>query len=547
MIKKAVAFIIIYIILVYGIYQLLINYKLRTKFYNLTKTDLMIACSLYQREKALALIDESAYRLDTSDISGNTALMLACKNNLSEVALKIIKKYSRRSGIEKYNIYSETPFFLSCKQQFMSQDVPLFIIKCMPYESDMGRVNINGDTALIWACCNNKAEVVEKMIINYYDICNPGNISNKKYTAFLFACTNGMSNIVDTMIKYPKIFNITFTNNSEYLHCLFNKNIQGQAIDYIKKYNNELNLRYINNLGQTLLSVACINKSPLIALHLLSTYPDKCNIGYVDNSGSTELSWACQYNLKPIIYVLLSQYSDKYDLSLSKIYGTTIFSNLLSNKNEKAAVYMIRKHFDDCIVGTGIFGTKRELITYAMQLGLDKVVLAWISENNKRNKKIELKSEYLYTACKNDMFIIVKILLDKYKSNNKINNLHITELITKSNKMFNLIMKYLNKEEKIQLMLTNNKADILKEMIHVPDFDQSINTICQFKKLRDSMSEQIRSTTDCIICFEETDDTYINSCGHVMSVCTECLDPYKNTKKCAVCKTSLSLQKCFVV
>ena len=106
---------------------------------------------------------------------------------------------------------------------------------------------------------------------------------------------------------------------------------------------------------------------------------------------------------------------------------------------------------------------------------------------------------------------------------------------------------FLNKEEKIQLMLTNNKADILKEMIHVPDFDQSINTICQFKKLRDSMSEQIRSTTDCIICFEETDDTYINSCGHVMSVCTECLDPYKNTKKCAVCKTSLSLQKCFVV
>ena len=103
---------------------------------------------------ALRLLNEQNYnQIDYIDEYGNTSLIWACRNSLSEVALEIIKTgLCKRDQIDHYG---NTALIFACENKL--KKVALEIIKTC--RSNQNQVNNVGETALFWAYTNDLTEV----------------------------------------------------------------------------------------------------------------------------------------------------------------------------------------------------------------------------------------------------------------------------------------------------------------------------------------------------------------------------------------------------
>ena len=116
-------------------------------------TSLIWACRNGMSEIALKIIKTGLCKLDQIDHYGNTALIFACENSLSEVALELIK--TGQSKPEQINITEDTALIFACKNKL--SEVALKLIKTC--RSNQNQVNNVGETALFWAYTNDLTEV----------------------------------------------------------------------------------------------------------------------------------------------------------------------------------------------------------------------------------------------------------------------------------------------------------------------------------------------------------------------------------------------------
>ncbi len=207
------------------------------------------------------------------DPSGNTALIEACKNNLSEVALALIATGESNPGLIMKYYNDNTALLFACKNKM--SEVALALIATG--KSNPGHPNGIDITALNLACEYNMSEVALALIATGKS--NPGVIPwfGIKKSALLYACENNMSEVALALIA-------TGESNPGY------------------KWD-----------GFTALIYACKNNMSDVALALIATGESNPGYGMI-GCGSTALLYACKNKMKDVAIALIATGESQYYL-----------------------------------------------------------------------------------------------------------------------------------------------------------------------------------------------------------------------------------------
>ena len=231
--------------------NLIINPKLFNNIYDV--------CKKGDKQLALELLNGKRYdKIDFVDDYGNTALIWACSNSLSEVALELIK--TGQAKPEQINNFGHSALILACSN--ILSDVALELIKTG--QSKPEQINSCGNTALICACSNSLSDVALELIKTGQS--KPEQISSSGNMALTYACINSLSEVALELIK---------TGQSKPGH--------------------------ITN-GESPLTIACKNCLSEVALELIKTGQSKPD--HQDFDDLSALDWANCHNLTDVVFEL---------------------------------------------------------------------------------------------------------------------------------------------------------------------------------------------------------------------------------------------------
>lgn len=168
-----------------------INTEFLTAYpYETADGDTMLICLIKMKEKDRAI--EVAYghswnvRADHVNEDGDTALTLACREGMSDVALAILKTGNANPG----HVDSEDDTALSSAIRNDMEEVALAILQTG--DANPGHVDGSDDTALILAC---EGMPRVAMAILKTGNANPGHISKYNDTALIMACREKMRKV----------------------------------------------------------------------------------------------------------------------------------------------------------------------------------------------------------------------------------------------------------------------------------------------------------------------------------------------------------------
>ena len=150
-----------------------------------SKPYFLFACRDGNERKALLHLKRHTNRCmpEYTDGAGNTALMWACINRLTKLALRIIRVYKEKCKLWKINRKGYTALMLACKYKLTKVALQLikFGIGCNPYH-----ISNNGFIALFIACINRKSIIANAIIKAFPDQADyTDKIGN---TALILAC-----------------------------------------------------------------------------------------------------------------------------------------------------------------------------------------------------------------------------------------------------------------------------------------------------------------------------------------------------------------------
>jgi nucleoside diphosphate kinase len=229
-----------------------------------------------------------------NDFNDDTGLLRICSNSsksppLSEktkIALQLIETKGLEEGyLGQINEDGDTALLLAC-----SNDMNEVALKLTDYKVDQvnpGQINKDGDTALIWACFNKMDEVALELI-KFGDKVNPGQISDDQ-TALLLACRNNMTDVALLLItEFGDKVNPGQINNSDNTALLLacRNKMTEVALELITKFGDKVNPGQIkiiskNNI-ETALICACRNNMPDVILELFKIYiPSQSEIQFI--------------------------------------------------------------------------------------------------------------------------------------------------------------------------------------------------------------------------------------------------------------------------
>jgi ankyrin repeat protein len=150
-------------------------------------TALIYACKNKMTEVALKLLDMNC-KPEQVNKHGNTALILACYKGkgMKEVALKLL---DMNCNPEQVNKHGNTASILACEKGMKE-----VVLKLLDMNCNSEQVNKNGNTALIYACSKGMTEVALKLLdMN----CKPEHVNKNRDTALILACDKGMTEVAN--------------------------------------------------------------------------------------------------------------------------------------------------------------------------------------------------------------------------------------------------------------------------------------------------------------------------------------------------------------
>ena len=160
------------------------------------KTALIYACQLGMNSVALALIATRQSNPGQVDNDGTTALFYACEAGMNNVALALIRTGNSKPEIVVDEVLM-TALIFTCVWKM--NDVALALIETGNSNPEI--VDINGRTALIYACNGSmRMSDVALALIETGDS-NPTQIDNFNCTALIYACKMRMSAVALALIR----------------------------------------------------------------------------------------------------------------------------------------------------------------------------------------------------------------------------------------------------------------------------------------------------------------------------------------------------------
>jgi hypothetical protein len=133
-------------------------------------------------------------KIDQVTSTGDTALILACKRSLSDVAIKIIDTFGTECKIDQVTNTGDTALSWACRR--CPPDVAIKIIDTFGADCKIDQVTSTGDTALIWACRQSLSDVAIKIIDTFGADCKIDQVTSTGDTAFWFAQKKNMVKVL---------------------------------------------------------------------------------------------------------------------------------------------------------------------------------------------------------------------------------------------------------------------------------------------------------------------------------------------------------------
>jgi ankyrin repeat protein len=286
-------------------------------------TALLLACKNNIPEVALKLISMGEIinpgqvnKKSDKDQGGNTALIWACSNNMEEVALKLIENFGEKTNPENVNTYGYTALQYTIINKNL--EVALKLIS-MGEIINPGQVNKKsdkdqgGNTALIWACSNNMEEVALKLIENFGEKTNPENVNTYGYTALQYTIINKNLEVALKLIEKfgektnPQSVNV---NNDTALILAIKNNMPEVALKLIEKFGEKTKPQLVNG-GYTVLILAIKNEMSEVALKLIEKFGEKTKPQLVNTDGNTALLLAIKNEMSEVALKLIENFGEK--------------------------------------------------------------------------------------------------------------------------------------------------------------------------------------------------------------------------------------------
>ena len=156
--------------------------------------ELFNAILLERTARALQIIESGHYDPEYIDSEGYTALILACRNNMPDVAMALISTGNAKP--EYVNMFGKTALIWACYNDM--PDVALALIATG--KSKPEQANNNGSTALICACRNNMPIIALALIASGQS--KPEQINKIGATALTYAKRNNMTDVINVLENY---------------------------------------------------------------------------------------------------------------------------------------------------------------------------------------------------------------------------------------------------------------------------------------------------------------------------------------------------------
>jgi ankyrin repeat protein len=269
----------------------------------------MIKNALYDDKKGLLRICGKEY---SKNILNKGPIMYR-----NFVALKLIDKYGKKKGyLEQINDNNDTALLLACKNNI--PEVALKLIS-MGEIINPGQVNKKsdkdqgGNTALIWACSNNMEEVALKLIENFGEKTNPENVNTYGYTALQYTIINKNLEVALKLIEKfgektnPQSVNV---NNDTALILAIKNNMPEVALKLIEKFGEKTKPQLVNG-GYTVLILAIKNEMSEVALKLIEKFGEKTKPQLVNTDGNTALLLAIKNEMSEVALKLIENFGEK--------------------------------------------------------------------------------------------------------------------------------------------------------------------------------------------------------------------------------------------
>jgi ankyrin repeat protein len=284
-------------------------------------------------------LEEEGYLAQINE-NKDTALLLACRNKMTEVALKLTDFREDQVIPGQKNKDKDTALIWAFRNQM--DEVVIKLIRNFGDQVNPGQRTKYGETALIYACRYNMAEVALKLITEFgEDKLKPEHICSG-YTALLWACRNDMDEVALTLItKFGDKVKPGHINNDDGFTALqwacCSKKMTNVALTLITEFGDQVKPGHINDDGYTALIYACRHKMTEVALLLITEFGDQVNPGHINVNGKTALSWAFCNKMTDVMLELFKLYkpSDsefKYIIkNIDRITGADKKKQILDN------------------------------------------------------------------------------------------------------------------------------------------------------------------------------------------------------------------------
>jgi ankyrin repeat protein len=325
--------------------------------------------------KIKELIGNNKREIRKIDNDGNTKLHLLVKYHCLNDYIDYLKRIIREININHRNNMGETPLITLIKYSNVSNDPNVKILTRIFVDSgaDMNIQDVDGRTALIYACKNNNIEIA-KILLSKGANTNIQDCDGKN--ALMHCCTLTNNNdimdlLLDSLVddkpdltlsdiygktifmhlahtKKPYIDHPIFRDLPDpsvldskddkgmtaLMHACINSSID--MVSYIANHN--ININSQDFTGKTALMYACMNNSNY-ALDIMQLLINRCvDLNIQDSNGMTCLMYACMNNSNYALDIIQLLIHRNVDFNIQDSNGITCLMYASLNKSKNRAL-----------------------------------------------------------------------------------------------------------------------------------------------------------------------------------------------------------------
>jgi len=314
---------------------LLNNHNIKNEIHinNFGETALMLACIEELEDVALVIIDKLGYGCYPGyyDREKNTALLFACEKNMEKVCLQMIDRFGKDCRPDIITRDKKSVLLMACEcglTKIALKMIDTFDWDCMPKHIDY-----DDDSALKIAIDNNMMEVVKKLLEKFGDKCKVGCL-NKYYLKYINTLENGLN--LD-----PKI---DIYGNTKLMRAI-NRGDKHKINHIIDIYGENCKPDHVNCDGQTALILSCKYQLNDIAIKLLEKFDKTCFIDQIDKTENTVFDYIYENHelldvLKKILEIMAKRDNNYNDNKIKILYNTVNGEILINNSSEAAKLFI---------------------------------------------------------------------------------------------------------------------------------------------------------------------------------------------------------------